>query len=113
MAATNWRKYRNKKIETPYGTFDSKKEYEHFKKLKSLECQGFITDLQRQVPFELIPKQTVNGKLAELPTRYIADFVYMNDGVQVVEDVKGVKTPDYIIKRKLMLYVHGIRVQEI
>lgn len=44
---------------------------------------------------------------------YIADFVYHEDGMQVVEDTKGVRTADYIIKRKLMLWVHGIRIKEV
>lgn len=44
---------------------------------------------------------------------YIADFVYDQGGVTIVEDAKGMRTPDYIIKRKLMLYVHGVRIKEV
>lgn len=57
-----------------------------------------------------------NGEtiLAEKACRYRADFVYtdLSTGEIVVEDTKGVLTPEYKIKRKLMLYIHGIRVKE-
>jgi hypothetical protein len=65
------------------------------------------------VKFELIPSQRIGGKVAERACSYVADFVYMQDGKKVVEDTKGFKTADYIIKRKLMLWVHGIQVKEI
>ena len=75
---------------------------------------GGITDLRRQVPFTLIPSQKgADGKVIEYPVKYIADFVYTENGKTVVEDVKGYKTPEYIIKRKLMLQVHGIRIKEV
>ena len=61
----------------------------------------------------LLPVQRVDGKVVERACSYIADFVYMERGEKVVEDVKGVKTKDYIIKRKLMLFIHGIKVREI
>ena len=44
---------------------------------------------------------------------YIADFAYMQDGKYIVEDTKGVKTPEYVIKRKLMLWLQGIRIREV
>lgn len=118
-------KYGNKKITIGDETFDSAKEYRRFCELKLLQRAGKISKLQRQVKFELIPTQrepdTVGvrggvkpGKVIEKECAYIADFVYVNDiGDTVVEDTKGFKTPDYIIKRKLMLYVHDIRIQEI
>ena len=53
------------------------------------------------------------GKVLERATYYVADFVYEENGKKVVEDTKGVKTKDYILKRKLMLWVHGIRVREV
>lgn len=90
-----------------------------------LERAGAIKDLQRQVKFELIPTQREpdaigkrggihKGKTIENGVSYIADFVYTdcNTGEKVVEDSKGMKTKDYIIKRKLMLYIHGIRIVE-
>ena len=106
-------KYHSKKITRDGMTFDSVKEYRRFCDLSLLERAGKITNLQRQVPFLLIPSQRIDGKVAERACNYIADFVYEKDGQQVVEDTKGFKTKDYIIKRKLMLHVHGIRIHEV
>ena len=116
-------KYGNKKISQNGMTFDSQKEYRRFCELSLLERAGKVTDLQRQVKFVLIPAQyepdTVGarggvkrGKLLEREVSYVADFVYTLDGKQVVEDSKGFRTADYKIKRKLMLYVHGIKIKE-
>ena len=91
-------KYNNVKIDG----YDSKKEYRRAKELKLLEKKGIITGLQEQVKYELIS-----------PQYYIADFVYYRDGEYIVEDTKGVRTKEYIIKRKLMLYVHGIKIKEV
>lgn len=88
-----------------------------------LEKAGAITDLKRQVEFVLIPAQRepdtigkrggiIKGKTIEQKCSYIADFVYTENGKTVVEDVKGYKTPDYKIKKKLLLYIHGIRIKE-
>ena len=93
-------------------TFDSLKEARRFNELVLLERAGLIQDLQTQVKFELIPSQRIDGKVVEYACNYIADFVYSQDGKTVVEDTKGFKTKDYIIKRKLMLYIHGIRIHE-
>jgi hypothetical protein len=106
-------KYHSRKITVGGITFDSKKEARRYSELYLLERAGQITNLQRQVTFELIPSQRINGKVAERACNYIADFVYEKDGQQVVEDTKGFKTKDYIIKRKLMLHVHGIRINEV
>lgn len=108
-----YRKYRNKKIDTAEGRFDSEKEYSRWVDLKWMQRAGQINDLQRQVTFELLPSQKIDGKVVERPVKYIADFVYMQNGEKVVEDVKGLKLPEYIIKRKLMLYIHGLKVKEI
>lgn len=106
-------KYHNKKLQTPDGVFDSIKEYNRWNELKLLQRAGRISDLQRQVRFVLIPTQKAdNGKVAEFPVYYIADFVYTENGRQVVEDAKGAKTKEYVIKRKLMLFLHGIRIRE-
>ena len=64
--------------------------------------------MQLQTPYELIPKQS-----GERACKYIADFVYIENGKQIVEDTKGVKTPLYVVKRKLMLWVHGIKIREV
>ena len=104
-------KYGNIKTTTSDGiTHDSIKEANRWCELKLLERAGRISDLKRQVKFELIPKQD-----GERAVYYIADFVYHNadDGKLVVEDVKGKRTKDYIIKRKLMLWIHGIKIKEI
>lgn len=108
-----WNKYGSKKTEVDGVTFDSKKEAKRYQELRILEKAGEITDLRRQVKFELIPSQRINGKVAERAVEYKADFVYTQDGQTIVEDTKGFRTKDYIIKRKLMLWVHGIRIREI
>jgi hypothetical protein len=90
------------------GGYDSRREHKRATELKLLEQIGQISDLREQVKFELIPKQD-----GERATHYIADFVYVEKDQQVVEDTKGFKTPDYIIKRKLMLMRHGIRIREV
>ena len=106
-------KYRSRKITRDGMTFDSVKEYKRFQELALLERAGQVSDLQRQVKFELIPSQRIDGKVVERPCTYIADVVYKAHGQTVVEDTKGFKTKDYIIKRKLMLYVHRIRIKEV
>jgi hypothetical protein len=106
-------KYHSRKITRDGMTFDSVKEYRRFCELRLLERAGAVTELERQVKFELIPSQRIGGKVVERACAYIADFVYMENGKKVVEDTKGFRTPDYIIKRKLMLWVHGIRIKEV
>ena len=117
-------KYGAKKVIANGITFDSQKEYRRFRELVLLERAGRIQDLQRQVKFVLIPAQyepdtigkrggVKRGKLIERECSYVADFIYTQDGKQVVEDTKGFRTTDYIIKRKLMLKEHGIRIKEI
>ena len=113
-------KYRNQKVVTPHGTFDSKREYRRYQELLLLQRAGKISELRRQVKYELLPSQRLNGKCVERPLYYIADFVYTKDnGEVVVEDVKGYRDPasagyaKYVIKRKLMLYRYGIRVREV
>lgn len=125
-------KYNNKKVTLPDGeVFDSQKEALRYMDLKILEKYGAIRDLKRQVPFELIPVQREEshevykrgaakgqhkpGKVIEKAVDYYADFTYRDakTGEFVVEDAKGVRTKEYIIKRKLMLYVHNIRIREV
>lgn len=105
-------KYHNKRIVTPDGKFDSKREYERWCELKLLQRAGQISGLKRQVRYNLVPIQHAKGR-NERAIDYIADFVYRKDGQMVVEDVKGKRTSEYIIKRKLMLYVHGIAIREV
>ena len=101
-------KYHNTKTTVDGIAFDSKKEGARHGELQLLAKAGAIQDLRLQMPFELIPKQA-----GERAVRYIADFVYMENGKMIVEDVKGVKTDVYKIKKKLMLAVHGIRIREV
>lgn len=94
----------------PTAGYASKREATRAHELRLLAQSGQITDLQEQVRYQLIPKQ-VN----ERACHYIADFVYRNAaGELVVEDVKSgaTKTPAYIIKRKLLLLVHNLRIVE-
>jgi hypothetical protein len=105
-------KYKAKKVTVNGMTFDSQKEYARFRELSLLERAGKVTNLERQVKFELIPSQRIDGKVVERSCTYVADFVYMENGRKVVEDTKGYKTPEYRIKRKLMLWRHGIRIRE-
>lgn len=101
--------------------YDSRKEARRAADLRLLERAGKISGLREQVRFELIPAQyeTQDGKrkLLERKVEYVADFVYTDNktGETMVEDVKGgnFRTPEYVIKRKLMLFVHGIRVREV
>ena len=119
------RKYHNKKCSYDGLTFDSKHERDRYCELKLLLKAGKISGRRCQVPFRLVPEQRGvdtlgprggrrRGKLIEKAVDYVADFVYLDgDGKTVVEDAKGVRTKEYIIKRKLMLWLHGIRVREV
>ena len=122
MARAN--KYGSRKVVRDGMTFDSVKEYKRWCELCLLERAGKVQDLRRQMTYLLIPCQyepdtigvrggVKRGKMLEREVSYVADFVYTQDGKQVVEDTKGFKTKDYIIKRKLMLYQHGIKIKEV
>ena len=108
-------KYGNRKTTLDGVTYDSAKEARRGAELRLMERAGLISDLCAQVRYELIPAQKRNGKVVERPVYYIADFVYEQDGETVVEDAKSpaTRTPQYIIKRKLMLWEFGIRVKEV
>lgn len=119
-------KYRNQKIEVDGEIFDSKKEARRWQELKLAEKAGAICNLKRQVRFELIPAQrepdqrgprggVIKGKVIERAVYYNADFVYndLDTCRKVVEDTKGMRTKDYIIKRKLLLYRYGLRIREV
>ena len=111
------RKYRNTKTVVDGETFDSRKEANRYCELRLMERAGEISELRRQVAFTLIPAQYVDGKYAERPVKYVADFVYVDrsTGKTVVEDVKSdaTVTPEYVIKRKLMLYRFEIQIKQV
>lgn len=104
----------NKYHAKPYGGYASRKEYRRAMELQTMQRAGIISNLREQVRYELIPAQRDSyGKVIERPCAYIADFVYQDlNGNTVVEDTKGVRTEVYRIKRKLMLFRHGIIISE-
>lgn len=125
-------KYHAKKITRDGITFDSMKEYRRFCELSLLQRAGAITELNRQVEFELLPAQYEDIPTGEIyrqgerkgqpkykrvcvekSVKYVADFVYKENGKYIVEDTKGFKTKDYILKRKMMLYFHNIKIKEV
>ena len=109
-------KYGNQRVTDEQGLkFDSKAEHRHWLHLTALAKAGKIMDLRRQVPFELVPAQvTPDGKKIRSVV-YVADFVYYEKGTGkiAVDDPKGFSTPEWKIKRKLMLMVHNIWVREV
>lgn len=136
MSYRGWRrngtKYNASKCVVDGIKFDSKHEAERYLELKILERGGVISDLRLQVEFELIPAQyepdaialtktgkekIVKGKCIERKCSYLADFVYLDNetGKTIVEDAKSpiTRTPEYRIKKKLMLYRYGIRIKEV
>lgn len=120
-------KYGNIKTEVDGIVFDSRKEARYYLYLRQRLCDGEISDLRRQVPYELVPavyrEETVHlktkdktvRKIVQRPVRYIADFVYVDvkTGTPQVIDCKGVRTKEYLIKKKMMLAFHGIEVIEV
>jgi hypothetical protein len=126
-------KYHSKKLLYDGILFDSRKEARRYAQLKQLEKAGEIRGLQTQVEYELIPsiyeevetgeyykrgenkgKPKVKRQLLEHGVKYVADFVYTDkEGRLIVEDAKGFRTPEYVLKRKLMLYLKDIKISEI
>lgn len=124
-------KYHAEKVTVNGITFDSKKEARRYLELTALEQSGKIHDLRRQVKYLLIPEQREScaeryksgpkkgqfkpGRVLERECAYYADFDYYNteDGTHVVEDVKGMRTKEYRLKRKLLLYTYQIRISEV
>lgn len=129
------KKFNNRETVVDGITFDSAKEARRYWELKMMERAGRISDLQRQVAYVLIPTQRAKGtetykkgqnkgrrkpgEVLEKECRYVADFVYTQDGETVVEDVKGYRDPSsaayakFVIKRKLMLERYGIQIREV
>ncbi len=119
-------KYHSQKVSIAEEIFQSKKEARRWLELKNMEANGLISGLQRQKKFVLIPAQYEEGtrgprggykrgKLLEREVAYYADFVYFDEHEKdfVIEDAKGVRTPEYVIKRKLMLWLNGYQIREV
>lgn len=106
-------KYHSRKTVVDGITFDSKREADRYKELRAWEKAGVISGLTRQQAFTLIPAQRIDGKVVERAVKYVADFCYYRDGEYVVEDVKGFRTPEYKLKRKMLLWAHGIQIKEV
>lgn len=114
MNARRSKANRNKYHAERSAGYASRKEHRRANELRLLQRAGVISDLREQVRYRLIPAQRdADGNLLERECAYVADFVYTDEhGNTIVEDTKGVRTDVYRIKRKLMLYVHGIRITE-
>lgn len=107
-------KYHSRKITLDGMTFDSVREARRYRELSLLQRAGEISDLRTQVKYTLIPSQKKPSGGTERPVTYTADFVYKDKtGREVVEDAKGMRTQQYIIRRKLMLFRLGIEVKEV
>ena len=92
--------------------FDSRAEHRRWAHLRQLQAAGLISDLQCQVAFELVKSVKFHGANRAKPSiRYVADFVYMEKGAEVIEDVKGVLTPEFKLKRHLMKAMLGLEVR--
>lgn len=104
-------KYHAKKTTVDGITFDSKREADRYLLLKGMEEDGSIEDLRRQVRYELIPAFDVDDRHYR-PVFYVADFAYVEDGKEVVEDVKGIRTDVYRLKSKLFARRYGMSIRE-
>lgn len=98
-------KYRNRRTKG----FDSAKEWRRNQELEALQRAGEISELNRQVPFTLMPSYTISDETTKQgfrtirEIRYIADFTYrLKDGTRIIEDVKGMQTQIFKLKRKLL-----------
>lgn len=95
--------------------FPSKRECKRYEELRLLEKMGKIVELQTQVKYELVPAQKRDDGKAERAVTYTLDFQYFDKEARAwrYEDSKGMKTQQYVIRRKLMLWIHGITIQEV
>ena len=108
-------KYLNKKTTVNGIKFDSQREADRWSHLCMLLRTGRISDLRRQVSYELVPAVKFEGAAKKKPAiRFIADFEYVENGARIVEDVKSpvtAKLPAFQLKRHLMKHLHGIDVR--
>lgn len=111
-------KFGNEKQEEDGHKFDSKKEYKRYVQLKTMQRCGLISNLQHHVRYEIAPAVKFPSKKSKSQPRYYeADFVYIDikTGMTIVEDVKSEATVTqlYLLKKHLMMAVHGIEIQEV
>lgn len=113
MKKLNYNKYKNVRVEVDGIKFSSKKEARIWSQLVLLEKQGMISNLRRQVKF------TFPGKVGDIRfvdsnrvMSYVADFVYIEQDKEIVADAKGMRTPEYKIKKALMWGLLGIKIKE-
>ena len=122
------KKYNNKTFEADGYKWDSKKEYQRWLVLKEAEAKGLITDLQRQVKFELIPavreeyvehlktKDKIKTRTLQLAICYTCDFTYYKDGEYIVSDVKAspkMLPKEYILKKKILFALKGVLIKDV
>lgn len=108
-------KYHNKKVIYNGIKFDSKKEMKRYKDLELLESTDYICNLELQKRF-LLQEGYTNAKGKKIrPVYYIADFYYFDcvEKKWIVEDVKGIRTETYKLKKKIFEYKYKIEIQEI
>ena len=98
-------KYSNVKVEFDGFIFDSIKERNRYIELRMLLTAGEVANLRLQVAYEL-------NEGGSHSLKYVADFVYLRNGQEIVEDVKGFRTAVYRKKRRLMLQIYGIEILE-
>ena len=104
-------KYHSRKVTLDGMQFDSHREACRYRELSLLQRAGEISDLRTQVKYTLVPAQKKPSGGTERAVTYTADFVYRDkSGREIVEDAKGVRTQQYIVRRKLLLYVYGIEI---
>lgn len=121
-----YRKYHNRRVEYEGIVFDSLKEKRRYCQLQLMEKQGIISDLRLQVPYELLPaiyedeivklktKTKIVKRCVQKSVKYVADFVYKDRyEYEIVEDVKGQRTKEYILKKKMMRALLGITITEV
>lgn len=119
-------KYGNKKAKHDGMVFDSRRERNRYIILSALQRAGEISDLRMQVTYELLPaiyemeekqlktKVKMVQRCAQRAVHYIADFVYKDkEGNEVVEDTKGMRTKEYLLKKKMMRALLGIQIKEV
>lgn len=105
-------KFNAKKTTVDGIVFDSKREAARYVELRDLERKGIVSNIQRQVRVELVPPFDVDGKHFR-GIYYVVDFVYEDsEGNEIWEDVKGMKTPVYLLKRKLVAYRYQKIIKE-